>query len=592
MKKSTLPDDSLALPPAIIRYQSLEQAGLARQLLIFECAALLPKNSQGRGVALVELADGRLFFFRSSIWAMKGSQEIGCLVDELSRLPMWIAALDGAANHVSYAIGAPLEFIDSNPFQIESWYIPEWKQHAVSWLAMNQPRVSVWQINGLLTEAAGEVASELSTKLVLFASKLDQDTYSSQEGYHCSWQSSHNYFTPCNEQLRRYRRQADTTFPLVIQQIIARPKDKSTASIIQAVDEGVPIVEHLANLFACPKKCVRHLRGLRFEDIGIQWTGRLKELLMILGSLDQNRLPKDGQEWKVFGETIALLSGLTKMPTTSLSARLLLGEFSKLNWRGNTESSVSLRERALAIERLSENIRQAIVATAWVDGKDCATGISLQRLVIEAACSLGLKRLEKLARKWVAREMQLDAKRFVRQADGFPVILDSPLEVGDMKVIQLKTPRELKSEGTRMHNCVESFAGSCASGSSYIFSVRDKSGASCVTVEYMLGHSRAGLPELGLIQQKGAGNSAPGTRYQAALDALHRYTASPMIRRKLLDLAVYQKACGQGGAGKAMKYIRSLEFIQFLKNETGDRLNFDLLVAEAESMRDGNFTDG
>lgn len=565
---------------------------MARQLLIFECAALLPKNSQGRGVALVELADGRLFFFRSSIGAMKGSQEIGCLVDELSRLPMWIAALDGAANHVSYAIGAPLEFIDSNPFQIESWCIPEWKQHAVSWLAMNQPRVSVGQINGLLAEATGDVARELSHKLALFASKLDQDAYSSQEGYHCSWQSSHNYFTPCNEQLRRYRRQADTTFPLVIQQIIARPKDKSTASIIQAIDEGVPIVEYLANLFACPKKCVRHLRGLRFEDIGVQWTGRIKELLMILGSLDQNRLPKDEQEWKVFGETIALLSGLTKMPTTSLSARMLLGEFSKLNWRGNTESSVSLRERALAIERLSENIRQAIVATAWVDGKDCATGISLQRLVIEAACSLGLKRLEKLARKWVTREMQLDAKRFVRQADGFPVILDSPLEVGDMKVIQLRTPRELKSEGTRMHNCVESFAGSCASGSSYIFSVRDKSGASCVTVEYMLGHSRAGLPELGLIQQKGAGNSTPGTRYQAALDALHRYTASPMIRRKLLDLAVYQKACGQGGADKAMKYIRSLEFIQFLKNETGDRLNFDLLVADAESMRDGNFTDG
>ena len=86
---------------------------------------------------------------------------------------------------------------------------------------------------------------------------------------------------------------------------------------------------------------------------------------------------------------------------------------------------------------------------------------------------------------------------------------------------------------------------------------------------------------MNLIQQNGFENSTPRNRYNEALDALHRYTTSPFVRRKLLDLVVYQKAWGKGGSGKAMKYMRSLEFIQFLKMENGSRLDFDVLVAEA-----------
>ena len=47
---------------------------------------------------------------------------------------------------------------------------------------------------------------------------------------------------------------------------------------------------------------------------------------------------------------------------------------------------------------------------------------------------------------------------------------------------------------------------------------------------------------------------------------------------------VYQNAWGKGGSGNAMKYMRSLEFIQFLKMENGSRLDFDKLVAEASRL--------
>ncbi|MCR4297895.1 MAG: hypothetical protein NUV75_03945, partial [Gallionella sp.] len=352
------------LPSAVIGYRYFEQGVLTRQLLIFESAPSFSSASQGKGTALVELVDGRVFFFRTSLAAMRDDTEMIAIINELHRLPIWIKDWKVAADFVGYKICTTLEFIDRNPSRVESWNIPEWKQQAVSWLAVNQHRVTIQQINAITKEGVDELSRELSHKLAEFMDALGQNAYYLMGKHHCSWQASYNYFTPGNEQQRRYRRQADTTFPLVVQQMFADPKDESAASIIQAIDKGVPLVEHMARLFNCPKKCIRHLVGLRFEDIGIQWTGRLRELLMILGSMDVNRLPKSGHEWKAFGETIDLLSALTKMPTSSLSGRLLLGELSKLNWRYKIDSRVGLRERALAIERFAENFRQAIVATA------------------------------------------------------------------------------------------------------------------------------------------------------------------------------------------------------------------------------------
>ena len=421
---------------------------------------------------------------------------------------------------------------------------------------------------------------ELAGKLGEFMGALvDKQEYSLQGAQPFSWQSGHlvrNYFTLGSEQQQRYRRQAGATFPLIIERWFACPKDESTLSIIQAIDNGMPLVEHMAKLFNCHKKCIRHMVCIRLQEIGIQWAGRLRELLTILGSLDMNRLPKSKVEWSVFGETVDLLSVMTKMPTTSLSSRLLLGELSRQNWRRRLDAKTGVRERALAIERLSENFRQAILATAWVNGKTCTSTGTVQRLAVMAACSVGLSRLERLARKWMAEERRLDTEKIIHQADGFPVILEDPLKWA-MKVIQITAGNGLTSEGERMGNCVAGYAASCASGSAYIFSVRDNKGkgASRVTVEYRLERNRAGMPELDLIQQKGIKNSVPDSQYEEALNALHHHTTTPLARRKLLNLVVYQEALKKKGSSiRAVRYIRSLEFIQFLKTENAGRLDF------------------
>lgn len=569
------------LPPVWIDFQRPSTFESIRQLLVFENLPSLSARSQGKGMALMELADGRAFFFRTSMAAIKDEMEIVTLADELRKQPEWITDWDKSAGIVSYAIGAPFEFIDNDPSKLDSWNIEEWKKQAASWMAINRPDLTIQQMNSTISETWDGIRQTLSHRLNQFIGALDQFAWAIPDKYHCSWQSSYNFFSQKDEQRRKYRRQVDTTFPLVIQQIFSKPNANTTASIIQAIDEGVPLVDFLAKLFDCPKKCVRHLNGLRFEDIGERWGGRINELLRILSRLDVNRLPSSAQEWVVFGETLNLLLAMTKMPITALSNQLLIGEISRQSWRQKPDSSVIYQERAQAIERFSDHVRQAIVATAWMNGKDvCVTAGSAQRLALEVACSLGLSRLEMLARKWRAQERRLDSENLPQQMVGFPVILEEPLEVGDEKVIQLTDSAKLSEEGRRMSSCVGGYGSECADGRAYIFSVRSNTGESCVTVEYSLNRSDSGLPQLLLVQEKGRENSRPNPRYHAALKALKDHTLSPSVRMKLLDLTIQQRVSGYGGSDVAKKYLRHLTFTRFLENECPGRFDFDKFVNE------------
>lgn len=568
-----------------VRYRSFPNGGLVRQALIFESAPSISKSSLGKRIALVELCDGRAYFFRTGMAVLEDLEGEGLLVEELIRLPEWITDWKGASERVGYFIGASLEFIDKAPDQIESWNISEWKKHTMSWAAINQPELSFQQV-GQTTSAAAEILRvELSSQIESFLSRLDRVACSLSENAKYSWQASYNYFVPVSEQQRLYRRQAITTFPLVVQYIHACPKDESGSSIRLAIDAGIPLVGHLSKLFNCSKATVRHLNGIRLDQIGIRWVSRFKELLMVLTSLDVNRLPVDGMEWKAFGETVDLLTSMTKLPISSVSSRLLLGELSRLKWDRKHNPSVSFQERALAIERFTENIRISIVATAWTNGKDVSvSGMGAQRIAAEVACSLGLSRLEKLARKWNSEQMRLGSAFHHLKNNKFPALLDEPLAAGEFKIIQLTEHKQLDEESIRMGNCVSSYVGACASGMSFIFSIRDQCDKSRVTVEYKLSRSKTGLPELVLIQQKGFENTSPSGEYYGALNALHNRLKSPDTKRRILSLAVFQKAMEKGGVDMAKRYLCSLEFITFLQEEASGRFDFERLAADSVSQ--------
>lgn len=569
-----------ALSPPAIKHRTLPEGNVTRQWLIFESNPSMTKASRGNGISLVELSDGRVFFFRTSLEVMKEGSEFDSLLGELAKLPNWITNWQGAAEKVGYEVGAPLEFLDLDPTKIENWGINAWRQHAASWLVVSGAAESIQLINEITSSVTQELTLNLSSTLNDFVSSLDPFAFNLHGHFHCPWQSAYNFFTPSNEQHRLYRRQANDTFPLIVRQLFDTPRDLATSSIIKAIDDGVPLIDFLAKLYDCPPKCVRHLNGLSFEEIGIQWLGRIKELLLIISGIDHNRLPKEQSEWIVFNETVNLLAMLTRMPSTALSSRLLLGELSKLKWKRKIDPAVSFHERAMVIERFTEHIRLSIIATAWVNGKDAALAESnAQRIATQSVCALGLARLEQLSRKWRAEEVALESQQLINSSGKYPVLLESDLEVDDLRVIQLLSANQLSAEGLRMNNCVSSYNAECSSGKSYIFSVRDKENRSCVTIEYRLQRSRAGMPELILVQQKGASNSPPGKQFRPALNALGRYLGSSDIKRNLLRLMTYQKISKRTESEMTDKYMRSLEFVEFLKRECGGRLDHLGLVA-------------
>lgn len=580
-------------PSSLVSLEAFSQSAIShrsspgalwRQCLIFECAPSISNARTGRGIALVELADGRVFFLLTSMAVLEAGEPMDSLVEELSKLPEWIINLAGAAEMVGFAVGAPLEFVGDDPRRIESWNIRGWKQHMASKLVASGMANSIKQISIHTENTADEIGTMLCGRIEEFMQAIDQPENWLYAHLRCSWQSAYNYLSPKDEKKKLYRRQANQTFPLFVQHMFLSPKDELTASILRAIDSGVPLVDFMAKLFNAPRKCIRHLNGLGLEDIGIQWKGRIKEFVLILAGLDVNRLPKGRHEWDVFGDTINLLLKMTKMPTTALSSRMLLSELSKLHWNRRHDISTSFEERALAIEHFAENIRRAVLATTWVNGKDASqAGGALQRLAAEAACSLGLSRLEKMSQKWRAEELQLDTALSRKSECVFPVILEPPLELGELKIVQLTDPSQLAIEGIRMSNCVGNYTGVCSSGHALIFSIRDKTNAPHVTIEYRLVRSSNGLPELHLVQQRGRGNEVPGSQYHGALQLLHRFSQSPQNRKKLLGLLIYQKAVERGGSDLAAKYSRSLEFIEFLEQAAPGKFDFKKMAEAAVS---------
>lgn len=76
-----------------IRYRRFAQDEPACQFLVFESAPSFSGALQGKGMALVELADGRVFFFRTSLAAMRDGPEAGNLFEDTAReSPMIVMA--------------------------------------------------------------------------------------------------------------------------------------------------------------------------------------------------------------------------------------------------------------------------------------------------------------------------------------------------------------------------------------------------------------------------------------------------------------------------------------------------------------------
>jgi PcfJ-like protein len=489
--------------------------------------------------------------------------------------------LEGLSERVGFAIGAPMEFIDKNPELLESWSIHEWRAQAASWLALNQRQLSIQQIKSATSAALEFITCDLSAKMGCFMSRLDQYACGFARHAPSSWLSSYNYMAPKAEQQCLYRQQAVSIFPMVIQQIFACPKEESTLSIRMVIDRGLPLVDHIMKLFKCSRASVRHLNTFGGEYNGTRWQGRLKELLLILSSLDVNKLPKSAHEWNVFDESIDLLFTATKMPITSISSRLLLGELSKSNWNYKINPFALYKESALLIESFAVSIRHAIVATGWINANEISvSGWGTHHVAVEAACSLGLLRLVKLARKWRSVGLELDSESLHNINCEFPVLMENTMYVGEMNIVQMKNKKQLVEEGDRMQNCVASYVAQCACGQSYIFSVRDKNGKSCATVEYGLTRPMIGLPEFVLVQKNGFQNSSPGSDCYEALRALNIFSESPDVKRKILPLLVYQKASEKLGENLASIYMRSLDFIKFLDKEAAGRFDFDQLVAD------------
>ena len=123
-------------------------------------------------------------------------------------------------------------------------------------------------------------------------------------------------------------------------------------------------------------------------------------------------------------------------------------------------------------------------------------------------------RVQKEVDAWHERLRTDDAlKRFGVAADAMIDPVELPAFThGGFTFVQLRTPRQLFSEGVVMHHCVATYASKVQDRRCHIVSIRDAAGARVSTAELMPANFY-------VEQHKGRFNAAPGKQVNAALAA-------------------------------------------------------------------------
>jgi len=345
--------------------------------------------------------------------------------------------------------------------------------------------------------------------------------------------------------VRRNRRQAVGTFPIIAYLLATDADIPNPAQIELAIDHGYPLVEALSSILGIGKAAVRCLRGVAAGLPGPAWMERPSDLFATLDRLSPTKLPRSEADWKHFSELATACAQLAddEAQTPSFSS----DSSHPAAWHifqglcaAGYETSVKRLRRELgegpdAWTGMKEYLR---FVTTWIDSGAgfCEMNHHLQSLARGRLREEFLERysgieLIRQSIRW-RREMEKLRKAgtgsdLPPESYEWPALPGLPLQVNDRLVVSLTSDAELKQEATRLDHCVYIFFEVCVLGCTHILSIRTLDGESISTAEISLGRDEQGklVPEV--QQHQAASNSDPEPECEQALQAALAMLGSP-----------------------------------------------------------------
>lgn len=377
----------------------------------------------------------------------------------------------------------------------------------------------------------------------------------------------YNYFA-CSDSTRvRYRRQAADAFPLLLPILLeptrpaARRRDGALPNegpphrraIQRAIDEGKPLFKSIAGAFSVPSETVRWLAG---KELPVSWminSRRLGLLIRLLSWVAPEKRPRNEEEFELlhrFGRAFAgALQFVGPMdgeaaiqdPAFAFAARRWLSE---LQPPGFSVAAVMADDGQF--ERDVVDARDFLAALYQALLLHCEPSLGASdvrvdmrlRFVYDWARSLSHQQFLSASRRWhealITGTPEAGDERAVLS---WPAVLEEPLRVGPVTVVELTDQRALVEEGRRLQHCVGSYGDTCLRRDGMVVSVRNAEGKSCSTAALQIA---AEPPVATVIQHRGAQNGPVSADCDAAIAALEAYLNRPENAEKMRTRLAFQ----------------------------------------------------
>lgn len=320
--------------------------------------------------------------------------------------------------------------------------------------------------------------------------------------------------------LARNRQQAAKAYPWLAKALIGefqtgRFGSHKGSALQVAVDQGEELSRALVKKFEVSPAIVKATQGWSWQKMGRDVFMRPHDAFTVLRSIDINHMPKSRRE---MAELQAVYSAAREYSyvTPQTAEEIMGGVGGRIasvakDLEGNPASGISDMERYIS---------QKILAPALVQ-RHAKTGMDRERAAETAYRALyqisgesffegmTLRSALQSSAKWHRALPRLEAALTTQNKHDqwSPLTGDVPLH-DDAAAVELRSARDLSSEGLRQSHCVSGYTDEVLAGRSVIYSIRSKDNT-LSTVEFQPDYNSEGKISFALAQNMGYDNSEP-----------------------------------------------------------------------------------
>ncbi len=490
------------------------ESGAFRQWAFFPKAAVGPRQAASSQTfrLLVETAKGRLVISTLALRTAPDSSLAANLAQLIDERPFELASRKRISGEFGARYGITLELLDIDLDQDDPLTITAAIPRAIALAARETGSFGMRRIllPELRTSITGRLTDEWITTREEFIGLLDQDVVVQARSIDGLRPSTYSYLSTVSAIHRRNRAQAMVAFPLLQPVLMTHPFD----AVRHAIDQGLPLIDVLAEHLQAPKALIRALRGVTTEDLGHR-TGQLGTLVKLLREIPPDWWPRDATAWRQFAAAVSAIAQVSRHPITTATNQLWLRRCAQHGYQLPATTPEDLLRLGQDIDEFMDALRRALY-WALPDPRSASLPDSAIRpieIATQFRAGVGLERLSSLVRRFGDAYRRAVAE-FSEEAElwrgvRWPSIGVESYVYGLVEIVPLLSPKALQEEGDRMANCIATYVEECGKGKSQIWSLRHGDGARLSTLETRIQTLPNGFGTLHVVQHKGYANKEP-----------------------------------------------------------------------------------